>query len=351
MKILLREDQNPFDHDNMKRVISLLAVMLVNSCTTYYYISTGVEGDLHVKRKVHAASAVFPFEERKGWDVSVLESGFVVDFYDTSEEMTHVAEKSAMTIDSVSMAGHDCINPLLCPEESLERRFRWFYTYYDYRAVFGSLEDRLPIPFGGYLTDERMELFLKGGPSPDGWNGIEMYLLLDDIVQDFAGWYSDAAYFVMCDIFAPFCTKEQAVFLDSAKERFMEGTEREAWFAMKPDEFGDRLASVAPEAGFGKIYEENHEAMDAAYEEKTGIMDCFETSFIFSVDLPGRYVDGNAVSFIDGNPSWKVDAYRLLYDDFVMEAVARKANIWAFILTFAVIAVILQIFAKVFSKR
>lgn len=332
-------------------VVSLLAVMLVNSCTTYYYVNTCVAYDLGVERNVHAASADFPIEEKTGWDVSVLESGIVVDFYDSTEEMTHMARRSGMTIDSVSIAGHDDINPLLCPEESLDRRFRWFYTFYDYRAVFGSLRERLPISFDGYLTDDRLELFLKGSSSPVGWNGIEMYLLLDDIVQDFARWYSDATYFVMCDIFDPFCTKEQSEVLDSAKERLMEGTEREIWFAMKPDEFDDMLATVASGAGFGKIYEENHEAIDAAYVEKTEIMDCFETSFVFAVDMPGRYVDGNAVSFIDGSPSWKVDAYRLLYGDFVMEASSRKANLWAFILTFAAIAFVLQVFAKVFSKK
>ena len=64
------------------------------------------------------------------------------------------------------------------------------------------------------------------------------------------------------------------------------------------------------------------------------------------MDMPGRYVDGNAENFIDGNSSWKVDAYRLMYGGLVLEATSRKANIWAFILTFAVIAFILQAFSK-----
>ena len=66
--------------------------------------------------------------------------------------------------------------------------------------------------------------------------------------------------------------------------------------------------------------------------------------------MPGEYFEGNAVDFIDGLPAWKVDAYRLLAGDLVLEATFRKANIWTFVLTFAVIAAILQAFSKLFDR-
>lgn len=334
-------------------ISSLLSVIAINSCTTYYYVQTDVGRGLSVGRSVYTAgtdggNVVFPFDPADGWKVSDVDPAFEVDFHDVNEKMSHVAKKEASEIGDVPVGDKGAFSPLLSAEESLDKRFRWFFTYYDYCADFKGMRDMLPLPFEGYFTEEQLELFFRGGDPPGDWNGIEMYYLLDDINQIFAKWYSDATYFVMCDIFEPFCTSGQVAVLDTVKDKFMEGAEREVMFAMTPAEFEDRLAVTAPEAGFGHVYEDNPEAIDQAYGEASRIIGCFETALVYSVALPGKYVDGNAESFTFGNPSWKVDAYRLMYGDLVLEATARKVNVWAFILTFALIALLLQAFAKFF---
>ena len=336
-------------------LIAMLSVACVNSCTTYYYIRTDVSRDIDVERYVYVSSADgsfadFPFETSGGWKVSKLPESLEIDFYDAWESMTHEAYRSGR-IEDVSLASEDAFNPLLRPVESLNKRFRWFYTYYDYNAEFKGLKEMLPLPFDGYITDEQVELFFKGANPPEGWNGVEMYCLLDDINQNFAKWHSDATYFVMCDIFEPYYTKHQIVALDTLKNHFMEGLEREVMFAMKPDEFEDRLAAVLPDSGFGNIYEYNADAIDKAYEKESEIIGCFETSFMYTVNLPGRYMDGNAVDFMDKSPMWKVDAYRLMCGDLKLSATSRQVNVWAFLVTFAVIVLLLQVFAKVFAKE
>lgn len=335
--------------------VTILSVVLVNSCTTYYYVRTDVSKNLDVERSVYASSADgssvdFPFEMSEDWKVSMLPESLEVDFYDAQEKMTCQASCSGRIRD-VALASKDVPNPLLRPSESLDKRFRWFYTYYDYNAQFKGLKEMLPLPFDGYITDEQVEIFFRGANPPEGWNGVEMYYLLDDINHNFAKWHSDATYFVMCDIFEPYCTKQQSVALDTLKHRFMEGIEREVMFAMKPDEFEDRLAAVLPDSGFGKIYEDNSAAIDSAYEKEIEIIECFETAFMYTVDLPGRYVAGNAVEFMDGSPTWKVDAYRLMAGDLKLRATSRQVNVWAFPVTFAVILLLLQVFAKAFSRE
>lgn len=335
--------------------VAILSVVFVNSCTTYYYVRTNVSKNLDVERSVYASSADgssvdFPFEMSEDWKVSMLPESLEVDFYDAQEKMTCQASCSGRIRD-VALASKDVPNPLLRPSESLDKRFRWFYTYYDYNAQFKGLKEMLPLPFDGYITDEQVEIFFRGANPPEGWNGVEMYYLLDDINHNFAKWHSDATYFVMCDIFEPYCTKQQSVALDTLKHRFMEGIEREVMFAMKPDEFEDRLAAVLPDSGFGKIYEDNSAAIDSAYEKEIEIIECFETAFMYTVDLPGRYVAGNAVEFMDGSPTWKVDAYRLMAGDLKLSATSRQVNVWAFPVTFAVILLLLQVFAKAFSRE
>ncbi len=335
--------------------VAILSVVFVNSCTTYYYVRTDVSKNLDVERSVYASSADgssvdFPFDMTEDWKVSMLPESLEVDFYDAQEKMTCQASRSGRIRD-VALASKDVPNPLLRPSESLDKRFRWFYTYYDYNAQLKGLKEMLPLPFDGYITDEQVEIFFRGANPPEGWNGVEMYYLLDDINHNFAKWHSDATYFVMCDIFEPYCTKQQSVALDTLKHRFMEGIEREVMFAMKPDEFEDRLAAVLPDSGFGKIYEDNSAAIDSAYEKEIEIIECFETAFMYTVDLPGRYVAGNAVEFMDGSPTWKVDAYRLMAGDLKLSATSRQVNVWAFPVTFAVILLLLQVFAKAFSRE
>ena len=340
----------------MKIIRVLVAILLmatVNACTTYYYVHTDVARNLDAKRTVYAAStdgsAVnFPFVTSGRWGVSKLPESHEIDFYDTKEMMTHKASRSGGIAD-VSLACGE--NPLLSPSESLDKRFRWFYTYYDYNAEFKGLRDRLPLPFEGYMTDGQLELFFRGANPPEGWNGVEMYCLLDDVNQNFAKWYSDATYFCMCDIFKIYCSEDQAVVLDSLKHSFMNGVEREVMFAMRPDEFEDRLAALLPDSGFGRIYEDNSEAIDRAYEKETEIIGCFETAFMYTVDLPGKYVAGNTSVFLDGYPVWKVDAYRLMIGNLKLSATSRQVNVWAFLVTFAAIVLLLQIFAKVFARE
>lgn len=342
----------------MKTVYLLVAILLmaiINSCTTCYYVCTDVAKNLDVQRSVYASSTDgssvdFPFVISGRWSISKLPEAYEVDFYDTEVKMTHEASSSGR-IGDASLVGKDGLNPLLRPSENLDKRFRWFYTYYDYSAEFEGLKDKLPLPFEGYLTDEQLELFFRGANPPEGWNGVEMYCLLDDINQNFARWHSDATYYVMCSIFEPYCTKQQIVALDTLKCRFMEAKEREIMFAMKPDEFEDRLATLLPELGFGNIYEDNSEAIDQAYEKETEIIGCFETAFMYTVNLPGKYMAGNAVDFLGSSPTWKVDAYRLMSGDLKLIATSRQVNVWAFLVTFAAIALLLQVFAKVFAKE
>ena len=134
-------------------------------------------------------------------------------------------------------------------------------------------------------------------------------------------------------------------------DEFMKDMDRTLIFAMEPDDFVERLSEVHPDAGFDEVLGNNRDAVDSLYQKESELISYFGYSFVFNTRMPGRYYDGNAVDFIDGNPSWKVDAFRLMEDDLVLEAVTRKLNVWVFVLTFVLIILLLQLFAKVFARR
>ena len=334
-----------------------LLLVVVNSCSSYYYVVTDVNKDLSVDRTVYLEtsdrSSETGFVSGDIWKESAVDIPFEVNFYDRTVTMGKICRASSDSVGALfftSVEGQED-NPLLYPSETVSKRFRWFHTYYDYKAVFKGLDDVLPLAIDDYLTPQQRSLFFNGQNPPRGWNGVEMYYLLDDLNRKFVSWYSDAVFYVHCDMFKNYCSDRQRVILDKCKEDFMKGMDLDIVFVMEPDDFVARLAEIRPEAGFGDVYLANAAALAEEYEDAARLLSCFEYSFIHTVKLPGRYYDGNAADFIDGMPSWKVDAFRLLDGDFVLEAVSRKVNIWAFLLTFVLIALLLQPFAKVFARK
>lgn len=339
-----------------KIILTILAAAIVSSCSSYYYVTTDVNRNMSVERMVYSETseegAASDFLSQSVWMESSVDKPFVVDFYDKLVTMGKLYDASAPDISELSFqpAPDQNDNPLFSPEETLDKRFRWFYTYYDYKAVFKSLKERLPLAFDGYITSEQRSLFFNGQNAPEGWNGMEMYYLLDDVNTKFAEWYSDAVFFVLRDIFKPYCSESQAAVLGECKAEFMKDMDRAMVFVMEPDDFTARLDEIYPEAGFDKVYYDNEEQLKSAYEKEAVLISYFGYSFVYTMNLPGKYYEGNAVDFIEGNPSWKMDAFRLLDGDVEFQAVSRKLNVWAFVITFAFIILLLQIFAKLFSK-
>ena len=339
-----------------KIFLTMFAAAIVSSCSSYYYVYTDVNENLSVERKVYAeiseGGAASDFLSPSVWAESSVEKPFAVDFYDQLCTMEKFYDASAPDLSRLSFqpAPDQNDNPLFSAEETLDKRFRWFYTYYDYKAVFKSLKDRLPLDFDGYITAKQRSLFFNGQNPPEGWNGMEMYYLLDDVNTKFAEWYSDAVFFVLCDIFKPYCSESQVAVLSECRDEFMKDIDRTVVFVMEPDDFMARLSEIYPGKGFDKVYYDNEDLLKASYEKEAVLISYFGYSFVYTTRLPGKYYDGNAVDFIDGNPSWKVDAFRLLDGDLEFQAVSRKLNVWAFVLTFAIIILLLQIFAKVFAK-
>lgn len=335
-------------------VISILAVTSINSCTSYYYVVTDVERDLSVVRTVHMENEDYlsDFISKDVWSGPEDNPSFEVDFYDQVSLMKKKYRSRAEDISRLSFQpDHSQVgNPLFTPMENVSIRFRWFYTYYDYQARFKSLNDMLPLDLDGYITQEQRKLFFRGGDPPQGWNGLEMYYVLDDLTKRFAQWYSDAVFYTLRDIMRPYCTRMQADMLDGCKDDFIRDMDRDMLLVMEPDSFVERLEEIYPDAGFDRVYSANQQSLKDEYEKASRLMSYFGYSFVYSIDMPGRYYDGNALNFIGENPSWKVDAFRLLDGDLVLEAVYRKMNVWAFMLTFALIILVLQIFAKVFSR-
>ena len=199
-------------------LLGSLGVMLA-SCETPFYIHTQVNPNLSLHRDIYTDSTFFKtsgdpdkalprpvFCGQGRADTFCAEyppQGFMIDFYG---EPTHMMIRyrtdynasfwpsNRILVDSTQME-----NPLLQPEENMQKHFRWFFTYYEYTATIKAFEN-LPVPLSSYLSPEEQAVFFGNSPLPQGWNGKESYEYLESINNKFVQWYNRSLFETNYDI-------------------------------------------------------------------------------------------------------------------------------------------------------
>lgn len=332
--------------------------VLLASCETPFYIHTQVTPDLSLHRDIYTDSAFFKtsgdpdkalprpvFCGQGRADTFCAEyppQGFMIDFYG---EPTHMMIRyrtdynasfwpsNRILVDSTQME-----NPLLQPEENMQKHFRWFFTYYEYTATIKAFEN-LPVPLSSYLSPEEQAVFFGNSPLPQGWNGKESYEYLESINNKFVQWYNRSLFETNYDILYSLADAELRETMQAHKKRMYQQTD--------PSELGlfDELPDYCQQwdESLGKpllypLYQQHQAEADSLQKTKTRILSYFSYTFVYRTDLPGKLVSTNALRLEEGNPVWKADGFRLLASDIQMQAVSRKTNIWAFVLSIALFA-------------
>lgn len=352
----------------MKRTLILpatIAAITLASCSTYSYMTTEIYPDLSAGRKVYAnadsaflsgngTASPFFFRTDTAWRVSPAEPSFEMDFYDSRETMNVYAERRFTNLSGsgfIPKDGKDSGNPVLNPRESAEKHFRWFYTLYEYSATYSKI-DSLPIPLDDALSQEQQEFFFRGKGIPKGWNGIELYYALNDINTLFNQWYRKSTMKVSYDILYSLSdslmrTSMAEVSEKIANDMLSNGKEED----ITPGRLGHSLDTLLNTGYFSRLYRDNAPDADAKYKEKEDIIRYFSVSILSELKLPGKIIKTDAPVIKDGKPQWKIDSYRLLYGDLTLNAVSRKANIWAFIATFILVAAAVFLAWTCLSRR
>ena len=173
--------------------ILLLAVSMV-SCTTYYQVKTRIHPDGSAHREVYAFadSAFMAGDPMKNPFMFSLDSGWVVTRFDSVRTHNYFGEEGKINVcagreePSVSMFAEQVhpkdpmYRPLVTPQETLTKHFRWFYTYYTYTGIYPELADKGPVPLKNYLNESEQKLWFQGDDTAyRGMNGLEMKELLD----------------------------------------------------------------------------------------------------------------------------------------------------------------------------
>lgn len=219
----------------------------------------------------------------------------------------------------------------------LKKQFRWFYTYYTYTETYPKLKfAKNTVPISKYMTDEEVKYWFNGSPDiTKGMNGMEVNDLSKALEGKFNTWISNILW-----------NDEYKVFVENY-DKLSNPPVSQTQFVMLSDTiFEEKAQNMLEDGNFDvdKILDDYFHTKcysDFAQKNKNLLEPTNEDLELFiigktlnySLQMPGKVVNGNFSSKNDKTLTWKVTSQRMFLQDYVIQAESRKANWWAFLIT------------------
>lgn len=226
---------------------------------------------------------------------------------------------------------------------SLQKKFRWFYTYYNYREIYPKIEINISVPLEKYMSKDEARFWFTGEPNIlQGMNGIEIREYMGNLEDQYNQWATrniwDAYYVVLLanydSISNPPVTKDRlAILKDSILEA---GGKNFDDFKMEKT-----LNKYFHTTVFSELWKTENSPMskfDTEFSEQPFVK-YSSKSFTYTLILPGKVITSNN-GIVNGHKLvWTLTAERMMYDDYALDAQSRKPNIWAFLLSGVVVVI------------
>jgi len=284
----------------------------------------------------------FLFALTPDWEITRFDTAFKYNFWgNDSGELNVKISKDAASIEQYSkeIQCDKDKQSYAAPEESLMKKFRWFYTCYSFKTVYKKLQYESPVPIDDHLSKEEQILWTQrnmGGYNL--MNGFEMYNYLDDVNRQFWAWYSLNCWEISFEIVKKLTTEYD---LDTDREDLYNNGDilTEKNNEIDPEVLCSSLDIYYKTTYFSKLYQTHKELMDKDFEAAISVINHLFDEISYELVIPGKLTKTNAPLIQSDTLIWKVDGMRLLFDDYALSAEYRIANIWAFIVSGVVILI------------
>ncbi len=333
-----------------KIIIWMVISIILTSCfSENYRIITHVNRDgscsREVSTRVDSISDLFPYDLSSGWDISQTDT--VVNEYLSQKVKKNVKVSKKFTSVEALSTGLRRDNILPVPEESLKKRFRWFYTYYAFTAVYPEITEKGSVPMDKYLNEAERKLYLQGDLSGyRGMSGFELKMELDGIEDRFMKWYIRNLYEECFEIIHYYSNATNMDFrtqLSAIKDTLYSINKEQIESDPGLNSFGvsdvcGLLDKYFSTNAFTTLYAGKTEEINSMLKSRTKVTnDLLNFSIQYELTLPGKVIMTNTDLRNEDLLLWKVDAFRFLADDYILTAESRVANSWAFIGTLLLI--------------
>jgi hypothetical protein len=244
------------------------------------------------------------------------------------------------------------------PIVSLKKKFRWFYTYYEYSEVYPMTFPFQKIPVDSFLTDMEQSVIMDDDrtaySSKDGkliWKGkdtiynytsadsVEINKISELCQQKLGRWIIASIMEDYLEVLNKHFKNDAAVRAISLKKTtWRDAADKK--YDIKKSEFvtatflntiGD---SIIGSGGLQELYVNNPEEF-AEFDRKMRKAKDFgvEDSFTHTLILPGKVYSTNSEKVNNTEMEWKLEPMYFALKDYEMKASSRAANPWIMVLS------------------
>lgn len=219
----------------------------------------------------------------------------------------------------------------------LERKFRWFYTYYIYSETFEPLIGKFPLALDDYLAPEAASFWFTGSPDiMQGYTPSEFKDKLDAIQTAAEKWLNACMLSMSYDVVARNYQKVKDAPVDY--NSFIANRDAVIEFLNKNKELKvDKPLLLIDEFYNTDAYTNSLSGDSAVNAEIDGkfqlVIDVSSLDARYRIVMPGTIVDAGNGTLTDNVAEYRVTGSRLLPDKYTISVTSRKVNVWAVTLT------------------
>lgn len=221
----------------------------------------------------------------------------------------------------------------------LQKRFRWFYTYYVYTETYPLLDSEFQLPILQFMNPKEAQFWFKGDQTLlTGMNGFEIRDFSGDMESKFNQWLSKNLWYECCDSIythyelIPNAPVDKDAFISLKDSLYNTQINGNPNF-----EIADVMNRFFKTTAYSILDEQKDVLFDSILENKRFVA-LMADSYTYRLRMPGQLTATPTYALVtEEGVTWRLTADRLMLNGLVLEAKSRKANTWAFVLTGVVI--------------
>ena len=299
-------------------IMTIIALFLFTgySCNHEQRTTTKINSDGSCERTIFVksdsdTSLSFPVPTDKTWDSRIEK--------DSSKEKVYIAKKR---FDDVNQMNDDYRKAgKVSVDIKFQKKFRWFYTYFNYQEIYKSYFPFDRIPLKSFLTGEEYLHYEKGDTSKALKEKLDEFLL-KNIAEEFYGQLVDTVENLR-DPLLPVSAfqSRKTEFIDCCIAIFK-----------NPKNDIEYLEKVLGLKLRGKL-EHQIDGIKKLINKKVDFIMNAGGNYVNEVEMPGIILNTNASSVEGNKVSWKLSDEKFLYNDYTMTVESRVANPWVTYIT------------------
>ena len=238
----------------------------------------------------------------------------------------------------------------------LEKKFRWFYTEYTFTETFNTVADTFKIPVSDYADKDVISYWFTGQPNlMQGLTGAEVAQRIDTMGTWVDKWVNanlyQSVFEYMVDNYDsipnPPLSKERFVELRDSVYSYIISKNNNALDIDIPNAYKEFFHSDA----YAAFFDDEAPLGEGLSDKISTQLNIFSFDVPYILSMPGTVWNPGTGVIKDGDIYYQLTGERLIPGDYTITATSRVTHVWAYIVTFLIIALLVVLFIATFVYK